>query len=248
MEALATPTISILAPQGAYTFTRTSAPGKASAFRAEFQNVAQLKRTRPATVFDIASRLQLVPRKLFRHEDRVAYMRGQYPMVSPDKVATVMLPLLDAVGVYERTDASPDAIPTGHHVAELLLARVVTLMASSTSTLAALFVIRDAMWIVLAKRGEVSYLQTHHLAGAEDAVFYVKAMMEQYGLEAATTPVFAGGSFTAEGQLGRLLSIYFDVRELTSVGANQSPAGELGAHELLAAYEHALRRNIGQGG
>ncbi len=224
-------------------FLNSAAP-ELQGFDVSAETLDELIDARPTHVFEIGHRWQVVPAKLFRYEDRLSYLRGLYPGLQEEQVGVLQLPTLDAFGVFDRHDAIPDELFSGNHVAELFLAASMRLSGKFPEHAIAFF-IDDKVWLLLSRAGRIVFVQAHRIVSDTDAVFYVAAHLQHFGLLRETTTLFVGGRISALGSLHRQLSIYFEVVDLAEALPSYAQKGALDpidtAVSLLLAYQWGLR-------
>ena len=237
MQALATPLVSIVHDDGVYMFSRQQSVQGRSIYGARQEEFIYLNRERPGTVFETSFRWQLVPSKLYRYEDRQVYLNQKYPLVHPDSVGVSALPELQAMGIFDRNLEVPKSLYSGNHIAELFV-HTANQLSKRLPNLGFAYFIDQHCWIVLVRQNQVVLVQAEGCQVDADAVFHIAAMLEQFGLDRDSTPIFTGGMIAEEGQLYRQLKIYFDIRNLDdelAAGPHTSPI------ELLLAHQKALR-------
>ena len=221
--------------------SRASAQG--SGGNAAPASLDELIAARPSRVFETGPRLQLVPARLYRDDDRVSYLQGMYPTSATARTGALALPRLDAVGVFERHEGLPDEVYTGDHVAGLFLAAAAALARAHPDHALAFFA-EDTLWLALTRRGQTIFLQAHRVISDVDAVFYVAAHLQHFGRMRESTTVVLGGRIAPGGSLHRQLSIYFPVCALAEALAgapDAADADEAAALDLLRAYEWGLQ-------
>ena len=236
MQALATPIVSILHQDRAFTFTLRSSEVGSAVYVSSSESVQNLTKTRPGTIFETGSRWQLVPTKLYRYEDRASYLKGLYPYLDPENVGVVTLPQIDAMGVFDRNTLLDYSLYSGNHIAELLLDTTERLKLQ-TPTFALVFFYESALWLIVLREGKLAICQTFRYQSESDAVFYIAALMKQYGIIRQHCPLYAGGMISRDSQLHRHLAIYFELLDLQNyLDKSSANAGE----RLLFAYQDAL--------
>ena len=219
-------------------------PQSPQGYAVSTETIEELIGACPVHVFETGYRWQLVPARLFRYEDRVSYLRSVYPLLHEDQVGTTELPELQAVGVFDRHDAIPDELFSGNHVVELFLAASMRLAEEHPNHALAFFVDRQ-IWLLLSREARIVFVQPHRIVSDEDAVFYIAAHLQHFGLMRERCRLMVGGRISSLGSLHRQLSIYFEVDDLET--ALQACAGAT-AHDLqdqavalLRAYQWGLR-------
>lgn len=238
MQALATPLVSIVHNEGVYLFSRQESTGNRSMYGARKEAHQNLDRERPGTVFETSFRWQLVPTNLYRFEDRHLYLKQKYPLVHPGSIGVCAMPELQAMGVFNRDLQVPESLYSGNHIAELFV-HTVKQLSKRQPNLGFVYFIDQQCWILLVRQSQVVLVQAEACKVDADAVFHIAAMLEQFGLERDSTPIFTGGMIAEEGQLYRQLKIYFDIRNLDdelAAGPHTAPI------ELLLAHQKALRQ------
>jgi len=236
MQALATPLVSIVHNDGVYLFSRQQNVQGKSTYGARQEEIAFLNSERPGTVFETSFRWQLVPTKLYRYEDRQLYLRQKYPLVHPESIGVCALPELQAMGVFDKNLSVPESLFSGNHIAELFV-HTANQLSKRQPSLGLIYFIDHLCWIVLVRQGQIVLVQAESCQVDADAVFHVAAMLKHFGLDRDSTPIYAGGMITEEGQLYRQLKIYFDIRNLIdelAAGPHTAPI------ELLLAHQKAL--------
>ncbi|MFK8056734.1 MAG: DUF3822 family protein [Saprospiraceae bacterium] len=237
MQALATPLVSIVHEDGAYMFSRQQSVQGRSVYGARQEELDFLIRDRPGTVFETSFCWQLVPAKLYRYEDRHLYLKQKHPLVNPESIGVSAMPELQGMGVFNRNLHVPESLYSGNHIAELFV-HTANQLSKRMPNLGLTYFIDQHCWIVLIRQNQVVLVQAEACRNDADAVFHVAAMLEQYGLERDSTPIFTGGMIAEEGQLYRQLRIYFDIRNLDdelAAGPHTAPI------ELLLAHQKAIR-------
>ncbi len=237
MQALATPLVSIVHDDGVYLFSRRRTSEGNSGYSARQIELSALSQERPGTVFETSFRWQLVPAKLYRYKDRLQYLRQKHPLVNLANIGVSALPELQAMGVYDRNVQVPESLYSGNHIAELFVHTANELGKQVQNHCLAYFIDQHC-WMVLVRQNQVVLVQAEHCQVDADAVFHLAAMLEQYGLDRNTTPVYIGGMISEEGQLYRKMKIYFDLRNLDdklATGPTTAPV------DLLLAHQVALR-------
>ena len=237
MQALATPLVSIVHDDGAYLFYRQKNTQGRSTYGARQKELSALKIERPGTVFETSFRWQLVPAKLYRYEDRQLYLRNKHPLVNLANIGVSTISELQAMGVYDRNVQVPVSLYSGNHIAELFV-HTANQLSKRLPNLGVAYIIGKHCWIILVRQHQVVLVQAEHCQVDADAVFHLAAMLEQFGLDRHSTPIFTGGMISEEGQLYRQLKIYFDIRNLDdelAAGPHTAPV------ELLLAHQTALR-------
>ncbi len=192
--------------------------------------------------YEASRQWELVPRRLFRREDCALYLaEAPGPLVS-NAYGFASLSEPAAVGVFARPAASPEEPGDAHHVAELFIAAG-NHLARDIEQLGLGFLVGRVLWLLLYKGGDLTYISSHHVDSEADAVFYIAAHYQHFGLDRATCPFYVGGGLDPVGQLHRQLEIYFDLHSLSlALRERQDPL--VLEVELLFAYEEALRQEI----
>lgn len=236
MHALATPTVSIVAEDVVYTFLRRLTQDGGTDYQVQRAPLAEVSSIRPGSLFESGQHWQMVPSRLYRYEDRHEYLRGIYPTVSKEKVGVLSIPKLQAMGIFNRQEGVSDDLYSGNHVAELLLAGSFALAEESQDHALAFF-FKDLFWLILNRQGQVVFVQAQPIQSDTDAVFFIAAHLQHFGLIRESCPLFVGGQISTEGQLYRQLSIYFDL----SLMANHLRHDQGAAVQLLLAYGACLQ-------
>ncbi len=195
------------------------------------------------TVYETCRAWQMVPERLFRREDCGKYFSASTPKVEQYEFAVVRLPSLGAVGVFpEGSSESADSGVDPHHVAELFLAAADTI-AHERSGFGLAFFVGQVMWLLLHRDGQVVFFSSQHVDVAADAVFFLAAHYQHFGLDRVECPVYVGGAVSVEGELHRKMSIYFDLIPLEGE-LHKAPPASNPSTELLLAYSAALRQDF----
>lgn len=236
MQALATPVVSILHQDSAFTFTLRSSEGSKIIYSPRSESLPELANSRPGTVFETGSRWQLVPAKLYRYEDRATYLQGLYPFVNPDHIGVITLPHIDAMGIFDRNSNLGNSLYSGNHIAELFIEAALKLI-NVESTFAFVFFHEKVLWLSLVREEKFLLLQSFRFSSKSDAVFYISAILDQYGIRRENCPLFVGGMISADSMLHDQLSIYFDVRDLLDYFSLQT---ESAVERLIVSYQHAM--------
>ncbi len=237
MQALATPLVSIVHDDGAYLFSRQKNAQGRSTYGARQKKLEALGIERPGTVFETSFRWQLVPAKLYRYDDRQLYLRNKHPLVTLGNIGVSAMPELKAMGVYYRNVRVPVSLYSGNHIAELFV-HTANQLSKRQPHLGLAYFIDQHCWMILVRQNQVVLVQAEKCHTDADAVFHLAAMLDHYGLDRHSTPIFTGGMISEEGQLYRQLRIYFDIRNLDeelAAGPHTAPI------ELLLSHQKALR-------
>lgn len=218
-------------------FSRRQSSNGRVAYGARQEELSDLNRERPGTVFETGFRWQLVPNKLYKYEDRAFYLSQKYPLVHPKSIGVSALSELQGMGVFERNLDVPESLYSGNHIAELFV-HTANQLSRRLPNLGLTYFIDQHCWILLIRQSQVVFIQAEQCKVDADAVFHIASMLAQFGLDRASTPIFTGGMIGQQGQLYRQLKIYFDVRNLDdelAAGPHTAPI------ELLLAHQKALR-------
>ena len=160
--------------------------------------------------------------------------------MASEHIGTVDLPQLEATGVYDRHALLERSLYTGNHVVELFVHASGVLAKHHPDHALVFFAVRRA-WVVISSRAKPVMITNFNYDSAQDAVFYLAAYLDHYGMEREACPLVVGGLIGREGQLLRELSIYFNLTYLDE----QLSAGAQGLGcDLLLAYEQARRQEL----
>ena len=218
--------------------TDASASASSRSLAAKSETLEELLAAQPERIFETGSRWQIIPAKLFRYEDRLTYLRGSFPALQAEQIAVLPLPSLAAVALFDRHSGLPEPVASGNHVAELFLAAS-TLIAADQPNHAIAFFIEDKLWLILAREGRTVFVHAHRILSDTDAVFYIAADLQHFGLLRQATTLFVGGHILPLGSLYRQLTIYFEVVDLADAFDHaERSSSEV---ELLLAYQRGLR-------
>ncbi len=193
----------------------------------------------PPVYYETTRHWQMVPTRLYREADAAAYLLNAPGLAPSKRYAHVELQRLNAIGVFATTVGNAPAHATPHHVAELFLAAGYALSVGQQGFGVGFFVGR-VLWLMLYRKGKLVYLASQYVDVDADAIFYLAAHYQHFGLDREACPLYVAGSLLESGQLYRQLSIYFDLRSLPR--ALRDATAELPADlALLLAYDEALR-------
>ncbi len=238
MQALATPIVSILDADGAFTFSRRADDLGEAGYEGQRQTFDELKQSRPGTVFESGARWQMIPSKLYRHEDREVYVQELHPTLGSAQIGVIALHELEAMGIFDREPQLDESLYSGNHLAELHL-DAATSLSAAMNEVCLVFFQPQAFWVTLLRGGRVILYQSFRYSGEADAVFYIAALLQHYGLERDQCPVVVGGAVVEGSLLQRQLTIYFDLFPLAEIAGGIAASPAL---RLLLAYEAIMCR------
>lgn len=189
-------------------------------------------------IVEIGRIWEMVPAKLYRPTDHPHYVQHHPPRSTAVSIASVALPHLRAVGVFEDTGGARGRHREQTHLAQLLLATAHELRAVGPAFGIAFFV-GPTLWVVLYRDGGLVYAGAHAAGAETDAVFYLAALYNHFGLRRSACPLYVGGGIGPEGSVYRQLLIYFDAELLaTAIDALDSAPADV---NLLRAFGRTLR-------
>ena len=241
MRALASPSVGIVHGDSVLHFTRSPDDGLSPpGYRHAPVLTALAEQTdRPhESLIDAGLKWQLVPERLYGYDYRRDYLRSSYPNVS-DEIGVTAVPSVGALGIFERTPGIPAGVDADHHLCELLVETAAGMRDRRPPHYAMAFFTGAATWVVLYRGGHLVHAQGQASNRPADAVFFLAALLQQFGIDREEAPLLVGGALTEEGQLFRELGMYFQTDAIAEATDASAPATQ-----LLLAYGRALRSGL----